>query len=94
MLYYIQQSIMNIDNIIKENEILKQENTILKEHLKKYTAPSRSKTYYENHKEELLNKMKIYTPSPEKIKEKNRKAYLKRKDKNKEIEKVDNNEKK
>ena len=58
MLYYIQQSIMNIDNIIKENEILKQENTILKEHLKKYTAPSRSKTYYENHKEELLNKMK------------------------------------
>jgi hypothetical protein len=101
MLYYIQQSIMNIDNIIKENEILtqeneilKQENTILKEHLKKYTAPSRSKTYYENHKEELLNKMKNYTPSPEKIKEKNRKAYLKRKDKNKEIEKVDNNENK
>ena len=52
-----------------------------KEHLKKYTAPSRSKTYYENHKEELLEKMKNYTPSPEKIKERNKKAYLKRKEK-------------
>ena len=52
-----------------------------KEHLKKYTAPSRSKTYYENHKEELLEKMKKYTPSQEKIKEKNKKAYKKRKEK-------------
>jgi hypothetical protein len=52
-----------------------------KEHLKKYTAPTRSKTYYKNHKEELLEKMKKYTPTPEKIKEKNRKAYLKRKEK-------------
>jgi len=52
-----------------------------KEHLKKYTAPSRSKTYYENHKEELLEKMKKYTPSQEKIKERNKKAYLKRKEK-------------
>ena len=60
---------------------LTQELNETKEHLKKYTAPSRSKTFYENHKEELLEKMKKYTPSPEKIKEKNRKAYLKRKEK-------------
>jgi len=60
---------------------LTQEINETKEHLKKYTAPSRSKTFYENHKEELLEKMKKYTPSPEKIKEKNRKAYLKRKEK-------------
>jgi hypothetical protein len=53
----------------------------MKEHLKKYTAPSRSKTYYENHKEELLEKMKKYKPSPEQIKERNKKAYLKRKEK-------------
>ena len=40
-----------------ENELLKQkissledEIVKLKEHLKKYTAPTRSKTYYENHK--------------------------------------------
>lgn len=60
---------------------LTQELNDTKEHLKKYTAPSRSKTFYKNHKEELLEKMKKYTPSPEKIKEKNRKAYLKRKEK-------------
>jgi len=60
---------------------LTQELNDTKEHLKKYTAPSRSKIFYENHKEELLEKMKKYTPSPEKIKEKNRKAYLKRKEK-------------
>jgi len=72
----------------QENELLKQENDELKkrvaeleEHLKKYTAPARSKTYYENHKEELLEKMKKYKPTPEQIKEKNRKAYLKRKEK-------------
>ena len=70
---------MNIDNIIKENEILKQENTILKEHLKKYTAPSRSKTYYENHKEEILERVKKYPLTKEQIKEKNKKALLKRK---------------
>jgi hypothetical protein len=71
-----------------EISILKQENLYLKlkvteleEHLKKYTAPSRSKVYYENHKEELLEKMKKYKPTPEQIKEKNRKAYLKRKEK-------------
>ena len=52
-----------------------------KDHLKKYTAPLRSKTFYENHKKELLEKMKKYTISPEKIKEKNKKAYLKRKEK-------------
>ena len=60
---------------------LTQELNDTKEHLKKYTAPSRSKIFYKNHKEELLEKMKKYTPSPEKIKEKNKKAYLKRKEK-------------
>ena len=68
--------------------LLEQEIEQLKEHLKKYTAPKRSKTYYENHKEELLNKMKTYSPCPDKIKEKNRKAYLKRKEKLKEHEKI------
>ena len=87
---------MDIEDIIKENSILKQEINLLKEHLKKYTAPSRSKTYYENHKEELLDKMKKYLPTPEKIKETNRKAYLKRKEKEKEnteILQLDKNDK-
>jgi hypothetical protein len=73
-----------MDIITKLEEQIKQltdELNETKEHLKKYTAPSRSKTYYENHKEELLEKMKQYTPSKEKIKEKNKKAYLKRKEK-------------
>jgi hypothetical protein len=65
----------------KENEELKNKVVELEERLKKYTAPARSKTYYENHKEELLEKMKKYKPTPEQIKEKNRKAYLKRKEK-------------
>jgi len=73
-----------MDIVFKLEEQIKQltqELNETKEHLKKYTAPSRSKTFYENHKEELLEKMKKYTPSPEKIKEKNKKAYLKRKEK-------------
>jgi hypothetical protein len=73
-----------MDIVFKLEEQIKQltqELNETKEHLKKYTAPARSKTFYENHKEELLEKMKKYTPSPEQIKEKNRKAYLKRKEK-------------
>lgn len=64
-----------------ENDKLKTELEETKIHLKKYTAPANMKKYYENHKEELLEKMKKYKPTPEKIKEKNRKAYLKRKEK-------------
>jgi len=79
-----------------ENEILKQkihaleqEIEQLKEHLKRYTAPSRSKTYYENHKEEVIQKVKNYkettqykyTPTPEQKKRWARTAYLKKKEK-------------
>ena len=60
----------------------------LKEHLKKYTAPKRNKTFYENHKEDIIKKVKEYRknhivkkPSPEKIKEYSRRAYLKKKQK-------------
>ena len=83
---------MNIDEIITKNKILedelqkmKDELTKTKEHLKKYTAPSRSKTYYENHKETITERVKKYNPSPEQKKERNRKAYLKRKEKMEEM---------
>jgi hypothetical protein len=80
-----------IKELEEENNKLKEELLQTKEHLKKYTAPSRSKRFYENHKEELLNNMKKYTPTPEKIKETNRKAYLKRKEKlKKELEEQKN----
>jgi len=57
------------------------ENNDLKDKLKKYTAPNRSKKYYENHKEELIKKSKEYydKKDPEKIKEYNKRAYEKRK---------------
>ena len=46
------RSIMDTENEILKQKIhaLEQEIEQLKEHLKNYTAPSSSKTYYENHK--------------------------------------------
>ena len=65
---------------------LETDNLLLKEHLKKYTAPKRNKKFYENHKEEIIKKVKEYKeknkskkPDPEKIKEYSRRAYLKKK---------------
>lgn len=76
-----------MDVIMQENEVLKQKINLLedelnktKEHLKKYTAPNRSKTYYENHKEEIKEKMKK-TDNSEKKKEYNRISYLRKKEK-------------
>ena len=71
----------------QENEELKKRVAELEEHLKKYTAPARSKTYYENHKEEIKKKVSEYkektnynsTISKEKKKEYNKIAYEKRK---------------
>jgi len=42
---------MNTEEYVKK---LEEENKELKEKLKTYTAPARRKTYYENHKEELI----------------------------------------
>ena len=62
----------------------------LKKKLKTYTAPKRSKTFYENHKEEIIQKVKEYKEktgyksprTPEQTKEYNKRAYEKRKLKN------------
>lgn len=79
---------MNNEELIKENELLREKILILekelnetKEHLKKYTAPLRSKNYYENHKEEIIKKIKNKPHDPEKRKEYNRISYLRRKEK-------------
>ena len=78
-------------NLLLKYEKLKEEYELkineLKEHLKKYTAPSRNKKYYENHRDEIIQKSKEYKEKtgnkkvvlPEKIKEYNKKAYEKRK---------------
>ncbi len=71
-----------------EEELVEVKNELIKtkEHLKKYTAPTRHKTYYENHKEQILEKMKQIPPcDKDKRKEINKKAYLKKKEKNQNI---------
>jgi hypothetical protein len=88
---------MDSEELIKENALLKEEIEILKEKLKNYTAPKRSKKFYEIHKEEIKQKVREYKEKTnynsnipkEKKKEYNRIAYLKKKEKiedgNKEI---------
>ena len=82
--------LLKYEELQKEYELKINE---LKEHLKKYTAPSRNKKYYENHRDEIIQKSQEYKEktvnkkvvSPEKIKEYNKKAYEKRKLKKLEI---------
>ena len=58
-------------------------------HLKKYTAPKRAKKYYQEHKEEIKQKVKEYNQktnykpviTAEKRSEYNKRAYLKQKQK-------------
>ena len=86
---------MNVEDLLNKNKLLEDEVTILKEKLKNYTAPSRSKKFYENHKEAIQQKNKEYKEKNnynpvidvEKRKEYNKIAYQKRKEK-KENEKI------
>jgi len=91
---------MNMDKLITQNELLIEENKKLKdelmrtkEQLRSYT--DNSKRYYEKNKEEIIQKVKEYQQNPnyvrpniskEVIKERNKRAYLKRKEKLKELE--------
>ena len=77
----MEELINQIKKLQEENNQLKLELQETKEHLKKYTTPSRNKKYYETHKEEILNKQKQYVVPSEKKKEYARKAYLKKKEK-------------
>ena len=79
---------MNVDEIITkykllEEELQKTKDELIqtKEHLKKYTAPSYKKEYYEKNKEVINERNKNYKPTPEQKKEYNRREYLKRKEK-------------
>lgn len=80
----------------QEIEILKKrvaeletELELTKQHLKKYTAPNRNKKYYEENKDIIIEKNKLYKKSviidkellAEKRKEANKRAYEKRKEK-------------
>ena len=78
---------MNETELYEKIKILEEENTELKNKLKNYTAPTRNKNYYENHKEDIIQKSKEYKDNlaPEKKKEYARRAYLKKKEKMKNI---------
>jgi hypothetical protein len=79
----------NHNELLNKLKKLEEENEALKNKLKSYTAPSRSKTYYENHKEDIKQKVKeykektnyVYEVSAEKKKEYARTAYLNKKEK-------------
>ena len=79
---------MNNEELIKENLALKIEIETLKEKLKNYTAPKRSKKFYETHKEEIKQKVREYKEKikynsnipKEKKQEYNKRAYLKKKE--------------
>jgi outer membrane lipoprotein-sorting protein len=79
----------NHNELLNKLKKLEEENEALKNKLKSYTAPSRSKTYYENHKEDIKQKVKeykektnyVYEVTPEKKKEYARTAYLNKKEK-------------
>jgi len=74
-------------NLLIEYNKLKEEQEQLKQHLKKYTTHNGNKKYYENNKEVILEKNKEYVKNylknlpSEKIKEYNKRAYEKRKNK-------------
>jgi hypothetical protein len=82
---------MDNEKIIKEltekNAKLEDELQLTKEHLKKYTAPTSSKVYYEKHKDLVKQRVKkcrentIYKSTPEQRKEYNKQAYLRKKEK-------------
>ena len=78
---------MNETELYEKIKILEEENTELKNKLKTYTSPTRNKNYYENHKEDIIQKSKEYKDNlaPEKKKEYARRAYLKKKEKMKNI---------
>ena len=88
-----------IKEILEENAKLKEELQATKEHLKKYTAPSYKKEYFEKNKEAIKERVKkcrektTYKSTPEQRKEYNRISYLRRKEKQKkEMEEKQNTE--
>lgn len=74
----------NLNEVIKENILLKEENERLKKLLENYN--NSRKNYYEKNKEIVNEKAKerlkkLAQENPDKLKEINRRAYLKRKEK-------------
>lgn len=82
---------MDIESMIKEMTMLKEENAKLKSQLENYN--NSRKSYYEKNKDIVNEKSKqrlkkIAQEDPEKLREINRQAYLKRKEKLQKIENI------
>ena len=84
-----------IEEVIKENNLLKEENEKLKKLLENYN--NSRKNYYEKNKETVNEKAKerlkkLAQENPDKLKEYAKKAYLKQKEKKKqkELENINN----
>jgi hypothetical protein len=82
---------MDIESMIKEMALLKEENAKLKSQLENYN--NSRKSYYEKNKDIVNEKSKqrlkkIAQEDPEKLREINRQAYLKRKEKLQKIENI------
>ena len=80
---------MKIEELIKENILLKEENETLKKKLEKYQHSSKS--YYEKNKDYVNEKAKerlkkLAEENPEKIKQYRKTAYLNQKEKRKQKE--------
>ena len=84
---------MDINEVLEENEQLKQRVNELEEKLKSYTNPQSCQKFYEKNKEKIIEKIKANKPTPEKIKEYNKKSYQNRKLKKQLEEQLINNEK-
>lgn len=90
---------VEIAELKNENIMLREEIEQLKEHLKRYIAPERHKTYYENNKEKIKKRVKDYQEntnyqtniSKEKKKQYARTAYLNKKEKLAKLQVLDEN---
>ena len=76
-----------LESVRRKLAVVEEELVASKIHLKRYTNPERNRRYYENNKEAVKERSRIYKKTtkyrstPEQIKEYNRRAYLKRKEK-------------
>jgi hypothetical protein len=67
------------EKVLRKTKELENKIVELEQHLKKYTAPNRSKKYYQEHKEEIIAQIKSNPPTTEKKREYNKRCYEKRK---------------
>jgi hypothetical protein len=90
-------SLENYNKLIEENSLLKSKIEQLEQKLKKYTNGDNHKRYYEKNKDKIKKEGLAYLKNlkldnPDKIKEYNHNAYIKRKEKKKKLNNDELNE--